>query len=108
MTLNLAVIVTALLTLSYLIYRYARYSPWRSTRLGQAFMMMKTALWALLFFVVVIRLLPRDFPGREVIATLLLLYMAVAIFVLTTLIVKLQGGFRRQQQRSSGMDRLDA
>lgn len=103
MTLNLTLILVGWLGLSYLIYRYARYSAWRSTIIGQSFMMMKAALWALFTFVLVARLFP-EWPGRPLVTAALLLFVVIAIIWQTIVVVKLQGGFRRNNERTSGTE----
>lgn len=103
MTLNLVLILVGWLGLGYLIYRYARYSPWRSTIIGQSFMMMKTALWALFTFVLVARLFP-DWEGRKLISAALLLFVVVAIIWQTAVVVKLQGGLRRNGGKTTGTE----
>lgn len=103
MTLNLALILLGLVGLTYLIYRYARYSNWRSTVIGQAFMMMKTALWAMFTFVVVVRLFP-DWSGRQGVSAALLSYVVLAIGAQIVAVVKLQGGFRRNRETHSGTE----
>jgi hypothetical protein len=103
MSLNLGLILIGWASLSFLIYRYARYSAWRSTIIGQAFMMMKTALWALYTFVVMARLFPH-WQGRPLVALILLGYATVAILWLTAVVVKLQGGLGRHNTKTSGTE----
>lgn len=83
-------------SLTYMIYRYARYSPWRSQPIGRAFMMMKSALWAFLAFALLRRAVPH-LAGVEEIRTLLLVYAISAIVYQTVVVVKLQGGIRRRE-----------
>lgn len=83
------------LSLTYMIYRYARYSPWRSQPIGRAFMMMKSALWAMLFFALLRRVIPHV-PGLRDIQVLLVVYAISAIVYQTVVVVKLQGGVRRR------------
>lgn len=95
MMITLVLVIASLVSLTYLIYRYARYSPWRSQPIGRAFMMMKAALWACLAYVVAARLIPLDWGGRRVIMVVLLLFLLSAILTQIAVIVRLQGGFRR-------------
>lgn len=104
MSLNLFLIVISQLGLTYLIYRYARYSKWRSTQIGKAFMAMKLALWSLLTFVIVARFLP-DNEFWDLVAAVLLGFMAGAIAFQIRAVLYLQGGFLRQGQKTdSGQD----
>lgn len=88
--------VIGFLSLSFMIYRYARYSPWRSQPIGRAFMMMKTALWAVLAFALLRRLVPH-LPFVESIRFAMVLYAISAIVYQTVVVVKLQGGLRRRE-----------
>lgn len=103
MTLNIGLIVLGLASLTYLIYRYGRFSPWRSTIIGKSFMMMKVALWAMFTFVVLRRFFP-DWSGAELLATTLLMFVDAAIFWQTSVVVKLQGGVWRHEETSTGTE----
>lgn len=102
-TVNLILILIGWLWLSYLIYRYRRYSDWRQTIIGKSFMMMKQALWVLFTFILLARLFP-DWEGRQYVSTVLLAYCVAAIIRQTLAVVSLQGGFRRREVRTSGTE----
>lgn len=83
------------LAVSYLIYRYARYSPWRSTRAGQSVMLVKCSLWATLSWALVAVLFP-VWEGRDIARVLLLGFVDAALIYQAYVIVDYQGGWRRR------------
>jgi len=82
-------------TISYLIYRYGRYSDWSSNEGGKAFMAMKLAFWVTLTFV----LAAVAFPGSWVVIGrfVALGLVEVALLYQVHTVVKLQGGWRRRR-----------
>lgn len=82
-------------TITYLIYRYGRYSDWRSNEGGKAFMAMKIAFWVTLTFV----LTAVAFPGSWVVIGrfVALGIVEVALLYQVHTVVKLQGGWRRKR-----------
>lgn len=83
------------ISLTYMIYRYARYSPWRSQPIGRAFMMMKSALWALLALALIGRVFP-EADWRSEVQFVLIAYAVSAIIYQTVVVVDLQGGISRK------------
>lgn len=83
------------LTITYLIYRYGRYSEWSSNEGGKAFMAMKIAFWVTLTFV----LAAVAFPGAWVTVGrfVALGLVEVALLYQVHTVVKLQGGWRRKR-----------
>jgi hypothetical protein len=96
MELTVALYVLGLVALAYMIYRYARYTPWRSTPIGRAFMLMKTALLAVFVFVLVSVVWP-DWTWRDEARVLLVGYADFAILTQTWIVLQFQGGFRRHR-----------
>lgn len=95
-SLALALYVAVALTLGYLIYRYARYSRWEDTDAGRAFMGMKVCLMALVLF----GLWTRAFPGSELrdeVRTTIVGGILVALIYQVKVMVRRQGGFRRNK-----------
>jgi len=84
------------LTVSFLIYRYSRYSPWRSTKAGQSVMLVKCSLWATLTYALVAVLFP-EWQYRNEARVLLLGFVNIALIYQAYVIVKYQGGFRRRK-----------
>lgn len=84
------------ITVSFLIYRYARFSPWRSTKAGQSVMLVKCSLWAVLSWALIAVLFP-NWEGRDVARVLLLGFVNVALLYQVHVIVDYQGGFRRRK-----------
>lgn len=92
----LGMYVVGWVALTYLIYRYARYSPWRSTKAGQSVMLVKASLWATLAYALVATLFP-NWEGRAIARVLLLGFVDMALIYQAYVIVKYQGGFRRRK-----------
>lgn len=90
--------------LTYLIYRYARYSPWRSTKAGTSVMLVKCSLWATLSWALVAVLFP-DGGGRDIARVLFLGFVDIAIIYQAVTIVKYQGGWRRRGSLPAEDDR---
>lgn len=87
------------IAVTYLIYRYARFSAWRSTLAGQSVMLVKSALWALLTFALVARLIPEG-SVKDILRVLLVGYVDMALIVQALTIVRYQGGFRRRRGKT--------
>lgn len=77
----------------YLIYRYARYSDWRQTAIGRSFMLMKVCLFTLFTYLLIQHWLP--FPAKVALVFTIVGGVDVALIRLTSVIVKLQGGWHR-------------
>lgn len=82
--------------LSYLIYRYARYSRWRSTDAGRAFMTMKLALMSLVLFGLGSTADP-DGDWRPIVRRLVVSAILGALLYQVSVIIRRQGGWRRKQ-----------
>lgn len=91
---------------SFLIYRYARFSPWRSTRAGQSVMLVKTALWAILTWALVARSVDSE-NLKAILRVLLVGYVNIALVFQAVTIVRYQGGFRRRRQAKDESAQLD-
>lgn len=90
-----------IIALTYLIYRYGRYNPWRSTPIGRAFMASKTSLLAIFLYALAVTIWPDWFlqgPAR----LLLVGYALTAIFYQLQVVIKFQGGFRRRRHHGQG------
>jgi len=83
-------------TLSYLIYRYGRYSAWRSTAAGKAYMFMKVAFWMLVCFGLATAA-GLDGTGQAVARFTVLAVLQIALMVQVNVIVREQGGWRRRR-----------
>lgn len=96
---------TGLVLLSYLIYRYARYSPgWVDRAIGRAYMMTKVGMWCILAYALLANLFP-DWEGRETLRFLLLTFVNVSILYQIITMVKIQrGGDRREDHESTRRD----
>lgn len=90
--------VVGWVAVTYLIYRYSRYSPWRSTRAGQSVMLVKTALWAVLTFGLCSRFLADEENLKGILRVLLVGYVDIALIVQAVTIVRYQGGWRRRRE----------
>lgn len=94
--LSLALYIGVAVSLSYLIYRYMRYSRWEETDAGRAFLGMKVCLLALTLF----GLLARAFPEsdlRDPVRTVIVGGILVAVLYQVRVMVRRQGGFRRNR-----------
>lgn len=92
--------LVGLLLSGYLIYRYARYNPWRSTPIGRAFMASKTALFAVFAFAIVATVFP-EWEGLDVFRLLLVGYSILALAYQLAIVIDFQGGLWRRRQDSS-------
>lgn len=90
----LAMYLVGWFTVTFLIYRYGRFSPWQSTKAGQSVMLVKCSLWATLSWALVAVLFP-DWGGRDLARVLLLGFVNAALLYQIWVIVQYQGGFRR-------------
>lgn len=82
---------------TFLIFRYARFSPWRSTRAGQSVMLVKSALFAVLTWALVARSIDNE-SLKAILRVLLVGYVDIALVFQAVTIVRYQGGFRRRRQ----------
>ena len=93
-TFALALYVGVALSLSYLIYRYMRYSRWEETDAGRAFLGMKICLLALTLF----GLSARAWPNNDLLdetRTIIVGGILVAVLYQVRVMVRRQGGLRR-------------
>lgn len=93
---DLVLYLGVLVTLLYLIYRYARYSKWEATDAGRAFMGMKVCLLSLVGFVLWARAFP-EAPVRELVRALVVGSIWLALTYQVHVVVKRQGGLRRDK-----------
>lgn len=98
---TIALYAVGIVALTYLIYRYGRYNPWRSTPIGRAFMASKTSLWAIFLYALAVTIWP-DEPWQGAARLILVGYALTAIFYQLQVVIKFQGGFRRRQFRGQG------
>lgn len=94
-----------LILLTYLIYRYARYSPgWRDRAVGRAYMSTKVALWSILFCAVIANLF-RDWDGLDWLRIPLLSFVDASIVYQIVTMIKIQrGGDLREDHTSKRPD----
>ena len=85
-----------LLTLSYLIYRYARYSKWESTDAGRAFMSTKVCLLALSLYGLLSLAIPAE-EWRDIARPLVVGSILVSLLYSVRVLVRWQGGFRQRR-----------
>lgn len=79
-------------SLTYLIYRYARYSRWTETAAGKGFMLMKVAFWSVISFALVSAALPEGGVWREIVRPIVLGLVQLGVMVQIAIVVKEQGG----------------
>lgn len=96
MSIAVALYVVGLLASGYLVYRYARYSPWRSSAIGRGFMFMKTALLAVFVFVLA-SVIFGDYPGEDLFRLALIGYADFALIYQLTVVMREQGRARRRR-----------
>lgn len=107
-TILVALYIVGFLSLSIMIYRYARYSPWRRSPMGRAFMMMKTALWAVLAHALIVRTF-HDWAFKDELRFALTTYAVGAIVYQTIVVIRYQGGrIRRSETRERESQRSSA
>lgn len=88
--------VLGLISLTVLLYRYMRYSNWRSTPIGRAFVLMKSALVAIFVYALAVTIWP-DADWQNEARLLLIGYANIAIVTQTSIVVKFQGGWYRNR-----------
>ena len=72
------VVLSFLIPLTIFIFRYALYSPWRSTELGRHLMYQKSSIAAVIALVLIALFIPEFFLRAEI---RLLAYLAVGFFM---------------------------
>lgn len=90
----LVLYISLAVSLSYLIYRYMRYSRWEETDAGRAFLGMKICLLALTLFGLMARAFPNE-DLRDAARTIIVGGILAAVLYQVRVLVRLQGGFRR-------------
>lgn len=93
---DIALYLGVLVTLSYLIYRYARYSRWEDTDAGRAFMGMKVCLLALVLHVLANLVIESQLVS-DITRVLVVGGIWVALTYQVRVMVRNQGGFRRDK-----------
>lgn len=91
---NLVLYFGVLVTLSYLIYRYARYSRWEDTDVGRAFMGMKVCLLALVLYGFA-SLAGLEDPWKAIARFLVVGGIWAALTYQVVVMVRRQGGWRQ-------------
>lgn len=90
MTLDILLYLTVFLTLGYLIYRYARYSPWRSTDAGKAFMAMKVSFFVMVTYVLVSTALEDVTGWRHIARPVVVVCIEAALLYQLATVMRLQ------------------
>lgn len=90
-------------TLSYLIYRYHRYSAWEQTPAGRAFMLMKVCLLALSVYGLA-NVWFLTGAAEDAIRAVITLSITGALIYQTRVVVDSQGGFRRSNRRAAEVE----
>lgn len=93
---DLVLYIGVLVTLSYLIYRYARYSRWEETDAGRAFMGMKVCLLTLVLYAFAGILFGYG-SWRDIARVLVVGGIWAALTYQVRVLVRRQGGFRRDK-----------
>ncbi len=83
------------LTITYLIYRYARYSPWWTNLGGKSVMIVKSALWMLVTYALATSL-GLDGVWQDVFRWTMVGGIEIALLHQVWTIIRLQGGWRRR------------
>lgn len=104
--LNPLLFLLVAVTLGYLIWRVARYSRFEETDAGRAFMLMKCCLMALVLYALG-GLLDPDGTWRGPVRVLVIGGIWVALVYQVRVVVRNQGGFRRNRPRHEPKDEAD-
>lgn len=102
----LGMYIVGWVAVSFLIYRYARFSPWRSTLAGQSVMLVKSALWAVLTWALVARCVDSE-SVKSILRVLLVGYVDMALIFQALTIVRYQGGLKRHRPRTDVNAKID-
>lgn len=86
-----------------LVFRYGRYTDWRQTEIGKAFMLVKVCLVVMFAYLLVARWLP--FWVQVPLVILIVGGIDFGLIRQGKVIVKLQGGWRRRPRKTPPGDR---